>query len=471
MNILALIRSNSRIFLIGGALLVVLISGTVLSSAAKKDVLLIVDGETTQLRTSARTVVGALVDAGVELGPDDRVIPDPESDLEQGDTIEVLRSRLVLVEADGQARWVYSAQDDPVAILADAGLFLEEGDRLWVDGVRYADGFQSPQVRPSQLRLRRAVPLSLDIDGESQVIHSAASTLGEALWENGIELLKGDELTPPAETPLSSQLGISLRRSRPMRIEIDGGWVEARVVAATVGEALDSVGVALVGQDYSVPGIREPLPASGEIKVVRVLEHVRVEQQPIAFGSYYQPSAAIEIDNIELLSTGSYGLKASRVRVRMENGVETGRTVENEWVVREPEPRIVGYGTRIVIRTLETPEGPIEYWRAVEMFATSYSPCGHGAGPDVCIYITRSGLPVAHGTVAVLPSWYEYMAFDQVYVPGYGIGTVGDTGWGIPGRHWIDLAYTDEDFVSWASYVTVYFLTPVPDTIMWILES
>jgi uncharacterized protein YabE (DUF348 family) len=315
------------------------------------------------------------------------------------------------------------------------------------------------------------MPVSLSIGGEDQVLFSAASTLGEALWENGIMLHEGDELVPPADTALSSHMGVTLEHSQTIRIDVDGGTVEARVVAATVGEALDAAGVALVGQDYALPSITSAVPANGNIEVVRVREQVLIEQNPIAFGSYYQPAPDIEIDQTELLSTGSYGLMASRVRVRFENGIETGRVIEDEWVVREPEPRIVGYGTKIVIRTLNTPEGPIEYWRAVEMFATSYSPCGHGAGPTVCIYITRSGMPVAHGTVALLPEWYEYMAFDQVYVPGYGVGTVGDTGWGIPGRHWIDLAYTDEDYVPWASYVTVYFLTPVPDTIMWILES
>jgi uncharacterized protein YabE (DUF348 family) len=473
MQILERLRSNSRVVIISvTAVLVVLVGVVLLSSSSKIDINLIVDSESLQLRTSAHTVGAALRDAGVELGSEDRVIPDLDSSLNQGDSIEVLRARLVLVEVDGEASWVFTAQDDPLAIIADAGLSIDEGDWLWVDGVRFAGEFSHSQERPSQLRLRRAVPLALDIDGQVSAIRSAAPTLGDALWQNGIELMEGDELEPPPETLLSSHLGVFLRRSRPVWIEIDGSMVEARVVAATVGEALDNAGVALVGQDYAVPSINDPLPENGSIMVVRVHEQVLLEQQPIPFGSYYQPAPEIEIDNIELLSTGAYGLRASRVRVRFENGIETGRTVEGEWVVREPEPRIVGYGTKIVIRTLSTPDGPIEYWRAVEMFATSYSPCGHGAGPTVCIYITRSGtLPVAKGTVALLPEWYRYFALTQVYVAGYGLGTVGDTGWGIPGRHWIDLAYEDHDFVSWASYETVYFLTPVPASIMWILES
>lgn len=55
------------------------------------------------------------------------------------------------------------------------------------------------------------------------------------------------------------------------------------------------------------------------------------------------------------------------------------------------------------------------------------------------------------------------MAGQQVYVPGYGHGVIGDSGGGgIPGRYWIDLAYDDENYVGWHHWTTLYFLTPVP---------
>jgi hypothetical protein len=34
----------------------------------------------------------------------------------------------------------------------------------------------------------------------------------------------------------------------------------------------------------------------------------------------------------------------------------------------------------------------------------------------------------------------------------------------------IDLGYTDADFVGWHEWVTVYFITPVPDSILYILQ-
>jgi uncharacterized protein YabE (DUF348 family) len=469
MQFLRQLRSNPKWMMFGGAVLIVLLAAVILSIGFKKDIVIIVDGEAMQIRSGARTVASALNGAGFKPGPDDQVFPDEDNKIVEGDVIELRRARRVWLEIDNQAQWIHTAEISPVGILNAAGVTMEQGDRLWADGVQLKEAMLDAGLRPLELRLKRAMNVLLDIGGEDSVIRSAASTIGEALWENGIQIVEGDEVTPPVETPLANQMLVTVLRSRPLQIEVDGNTLDVRVVADTVGDALSRAGVALVGLDYAVPNLNAPIPESGLIQVIRVQEQVLVEQTAIPFSSFYQPASEIEIDNEVVLQTGAYGLNASRVRVRLENGAETGRTIEGEWVVREPEPRIIGYGTNIIIRTLNTPDGPIEYWRAVEMFATSYSPCRLGPGSTICSYTARSGLPVQQGLVAFLPEWYDYMALTQVYVPGYGIGTVGDTGWGLRGRHWIDLAYGEDDWVSWASNVTVYFLTPVPSEIMWIL--
>jgi resuscitation-promoting factor RpfB len=112
------------------------------------------------------------------------------------------------------------------------------------------------------------------------------------------------------------------------------------------------------------------------------------------------------------------------------------------------------------MRTVDTPDGPLEYWRAVRMYATSYSPCR--IFRDRCDSRTALGAELQKGVVAMTNAWCRYTCGDRVYVPGYGIGTVLDTGGGIPGRYWIDLGYSDDDYVSWHHWVTVYFLAPLP---------
>jgi 3D (Asp-Asp-Asp) domain-containing protein len=310
----------------------------------------------------------------------------------------------------------------------------------------------------------------LTIDGAARTLRSAAPTLGEALWENGIQVFEGDRLEPSAETALEGPLHASLRRGREIQIEADGALIKPRVVASTVGEALAQAGVGLLGLDYAQPGVESALPDDGQVKVIRVVEQVIVEQKPLAFETLYQPDAELEIDNTRLITAGSYGVLVSRVRIRTEDGVEKDRLVEGEWQAHAPEPRVIGYGTKIVIRTLDTPSGPVEYWRAVDMFVTSYSPCRLGPGVDRCGYHTAIGYKVEKGIAAVILSWFRYMRETQVYIPGYGSAIIADTGGGIPGRYWIDVAYSDDDYVPWARWRTIYFLTPIPDNIMYILD-
>jgi 3D (Asp-Asp-Asp) domain-containing protein len=124
----------------------------------------------------------------------------------------------------------------------------------------------------------------------------------------------------------------------------------------------------------------------------------------------------------------------------------------------------MGYGTKVVVQS-ETVDGQtIEYWRKLSVYATSYYP-GEFEGDA----ITRSGVPLTKGIVAVSAAWYPSMASLQVYVPGYGYGTIADSGYGIPGTRWIDLGYDDENYVGWHHWTTIYFLTPIPANIMAVL--
>jgi 3D (Asp-Asp-Asp) domain-containing protein len=194
--------------------------------------------------------------------------------------------------------------------------------------------------------------------------------------------------------------------------------------------------------------------------VVRVSEQVQMEQKPLRFDTLYQPLESLEIDSQQIVQPGAYGIATNRIRVRMEDGQEVTRILEGEWVAQEPVPQIIGYGTQIKIRTVSTPDGALDYWRAVQMYATSYSPSRAGVSPDAPWFgITASGKRLKKGLVAIDRSLIPFGT--MMYVPGYGFAEAADTGSGVKGR-WIDLGYEDDDWVPWSGYVTVYFLTPVP---------
>jgi hypothetical protein len=72
--------------------------------------------------------------------------------------------------------------------------------------------------------------------------------------------------------------------------------------------------------------------------------------------------------------------------------------------------------------------------------------------------------------VGLRPDWYLAMQGQPLYIPGYGFASVEDVCGGCVGRPWIDLGFSDHDFEPWHAGVTVYFLTPVPANVIYVLE-
>jgi uncharacterized protein YabE (DUF348 family) len=366
----------------------------------------------------------------------------------------------VIILADGQLRRLTSREDIAGNLLLQAGLPIFPGDTLSLDGVRIAPQAILPKAPAYHLQLIRAWPVTVHLGTVSRTFSSNAATLGQALWEAGITVQAEEQLSLAMDTPLRGPLQVRLTPSREIAVKTAWGLHRTRTSAATVGQALAEAGLSLEGLDYSLPGPQESLPADGIIQVVQVAEQVSLETSPLPFETQTKPVADLELDQQSVVQEGRYGLAARRIRVREEDGNEVSRQIEAEYVAQEPQPRILGYGTKVVQHTLDTPNGTIKYWRALDMYAVSYNPTSNGGTG------TASGIPLAKGVAAID---VDYIPFGtRMYIPGYGIAVAADVGGGVQGRM-IDLGYSDADYVSWHKWVTVYFLWPPPETIPWII--
>lgn len=437
----------------------------------QKTVTIYDSGQTVSLNTGARTVGEAVESAGITLYPEDILQPNAEAPLQSGQAVTLTRAIAVQIVENGEAFTVRTHQKRLSAILAEAGRTLAPGDAVYADGKHILpEALAVPGPAPHSILIQRATPITVVDGGSSQTISTAALTVGEALAEANVTTFLADSITPPLDSPITPGLTITIARSLPVTIEVDGAAMTARTRRATVAEVLADAGVAVVGLDYTLPPLADAPPADGSpVRVIRVVEQIVVEQEPLAYDVQYQALPDLEIDNTRLVQAGVNGVTASRVRVRYENGVEVSRAVEDQWAAAGPQPRLIGYGAQIVLRTLDTPDGPVQYWRAVRMYATSYSASRSGTSPSAPWYgRTRSGKKLTVGMAAVDLNLMPLGT--RLYVPGYGYVTAEDTGGGVKGKI-IDLGYDDWNYVSWHSYVTVYFVAPVPpaDQIEWIL--
>jgi uncharacterized protein YabE (DUF348 family) len=441
-------------------------------------VTLVVDGQPQYLRTHQETVQGLLREMNVPLQPEDTVAPAGDRELAAGSVVQVRLARPVSIEADGRGVSLLTQRRRVSDVLAEAAVRVNLRDEVLVDGQAWDLDAELPKpsldgarADPLRIVLRRAVPVILTDHEVPVTFYTTKATVGEALLAQGILLYLGDRVTPSLGSRLLPGMRIFVERSTPITIQTQRRILRTRTRQQTVGDALAQEGILLMGMDYSRPAPDVPITDDMAIRVVRVRETQEIEQELIPFETKWVAEAAMMIDRQEVIQPGGVGVIKRRSRVTYEDGQAVANVMEDEWLDRSPSERIIAYGTQIAVFTLDTPDGPFEYWRHFQVLATSYSAATAGVSPDTPHYgITRTGLKAGYGVIAVDPQVISLWA--EVYVPGYGRAVAGDTGGSIRGRH-IDLGFNEDAPPLWYRWVDVYLATPVPpaDQIRYVLPN
>jgi uncharacterized protein YabE (DUF348 family) len=441
-----------------------------------------VNGESWQSRTHQQTIGAFLREVGLVLRPEDIVLPQLNTPLAEGQTVVVQRALPALVEADGQMLERYTHSRTVADLLREAGVDPKPYDVITLDSLPVALSAalphaqwspsrwplsretlarsNSPSLIWTRVKLQRAIPLSIVDGGTQTLIHTVARTVGEALLSQGIVLYLGDQVQPLLGTLLTAGMHVEIHRAKPVTLQVDGKVIQTRTQARDVAQLLSEVGVVLSGKDYATPSLATQVTGNLAVRVVRVVEDWIVETEDIPFETVRRADSTLELDQQHTGQPGQNGVRKRRVHMVYEDGKQTERAVTEEWVERDPTTRIVSYGTKIVIRELETADGVIRYWRKIRVLATSYTAATSGKNPDHPEYgITRLGWWARKGIIAVDSSVIKLRT--NMYVPGYGFGIAGDTGGKIKGR-WIDLCYDEDNLVLWKKWLDVYLLEPVP---------
>jgi resuscitation-promoting factor RpfB len=475
----------------GVALLAVSVAALLVSERFGTPVTITVDGYSQSFRTTQPDVAGLLADQGLALRPEDRVSPAPETPLAADLAVTIVRARPGLVDADGRLHQFYTQARTVGEVIQGAGVRLGAYDEIWLDGAQVAPetALPAPERResasrfarshawsdkdalPVRLHIVRAVPIVVDDGSVPYTLYTTAPTIGEALLREQVSLYLGDHVEPSLGSRVSSGLHVVIERSTPVLVTADGRTTHTRTRGKTVGGTLMDLGILVTDNDRVTPPLDQPVAEQQQIRLVRISHVTLVERKPIPYVSVLVSDDNLEIDTQRLAQAGVNGEHRKRFKVITEDGLEVSRTLVDEWVAAEPVTRMVAFGRKIVPRTLETPDGPVTYWRKIRMYSTSYSPARSGTPKSAPWYgRTRIGLKLRKGIVAVDPKVIPLQSW--VYVPGYGKAIAGDTGGGIKSK-WIDMGFEDFNYESWHGWTDVYLLDPPPSAskIMWVLPN
>jgi uncharacterized protein YabE (DUF348 family) len=195
------------------------------------------------------------------------------------------------------------------------------------------------------VKLRRAKPVELVLDGTPKKVYVHGLTVGEALTELGMPPEERDYVSPDPREDLQRGMRIELRNAVPVTVKADGKTREIVSSAPTVAQLLKEARVRVGAHDRLTPSQDTPPTPEMTIRIVRVRTKIVEERSKIPFGHREEKDAKLEKGLRKVSQQGADGLRVRRYEVQMLDGKAVGKTLQSDKVARKPRDEVLKIGT------------------------------------------------------------------------------------------------------------------------------
>jgi uncharacterized protein YabE (DUF348 family) len=280
--------------------------------------------------------------------------------------------------------------------------------------------------------------LVIDIDGKEETFVTYKGTVKDVLQERGIEVSPKDKLQPSLESKVSEKEPIKLKRAVPVNISVNGTNLEIQTAENNIGDMLDAEEEDLKEQGIEIdkdvdevsPSLDSEVQENLNVKVVKVETKDVVEKQTVKFDTVVEKDENLDKSVKKVKTEGTDGEKEVTYKVVYKDGAEASREVKSTKVISEPQNEVVVEGSGTIYASRG---GSVGGKRQMICSATAYSG-GWGTSSGRKPVRVEGGL----STIAVDPSVIPMGS--KVYVEGYGYAVAADTGTAIKGNK-IDLYF------------------------------
>lgn len=300
---------------------------------------------------------------------------------------------------------------------------------------------------------RRTITIT-DGENPAKVVTTFKRNAIDVLSDNGFKLNEGDKLSIGDDVKLRDGMNIEIFRSMCVSVIASGEEKEYRTTRRKVGEILKELGIAAKDTDKVTPGYYESVEAFSTIHLIRVSDEEVSVKEEIPYESVEKINKSMAKGTKKVTQAGAPGEKQVVYKISYEDGVEVGREVLSEKIIKEPVKRITEVAPRNNMENYQiasagsiqtSRSGDIAYSRVLSMTATGYDASSCGKTPGQRGYgITATGRVAQYGVVAVDPrviplgTKLYIESADGRYV--YGTAIAADTGGAIKGNK-IDLCF------------------------------
>lgn len=233
-------------------------------------------------------------------------------------------SNIVIITADKQERTVPTTASTVGELLERQGIELREGDVV--------EPTVDTQIVSDDFRVNvyRGVPVTI-VDGERKTFtFSAAATPRSMVKQAGIELYPEDNLAllPTDNFLIEGSIGqrVVIERAIPINLNIYGTQVMMRTRAQNVGELLQERDIKLEAGDTVTPAQDTAISPNMQIFLLREGQTIETIEEEVAMPVQTIQDNTLSIGTRVVRQQGSAGRRIVTYRVEQQNGQEVSRT-------------------------------------------------------------------------------------------------------------------------------------------------
>jgi len=258
-----------------------------------------------------------------------------------------LRGEKVSLSLDGQTQTVRTDASTVGELLEDEDIDVSERDII-------APGLDEKIDDGDRVSVKFARQLELNVDGRAHAYWVTSNEVGSALDEIG-RRFRGADLSASRGADISRD-GMTLEVITPKKLTLVIGKQKATkqaIAGLTVRDVLQKVGANHDKDDIVKPRLGRKVSEGDKITVVHVrAKNKNVSREKVPFDTVTKEDSSMPEGEEKTTREGQTGLRDVTYRIEFRNGQFHGKKVVSQKVLKEPVDEVVVVGTK------EEPEVP-----------------------------------------------------------------------------------------------------------------
>jgi uncharacterized protein YabE (DUF348 family) len=249
-------------------------------------------------------------------------------------------SKTVTLSIDGQETEVRVLGDTVRDVLDSQDISVGERDVV-------APGLDSSVSDGSNIALKFARPLDVNLDGEENRYWVTATDVASALDQIGVRFAAADLSVSRGATIGRDGLDLDVVTPKKLTVRLAGDKpAKESVTALTVGQALDELGVDVDKLDEVRPGLGATLEDGDRVVFTNVRKVTKKVTESVAHDTVERTDSSMFDDESETVRAGRDGARRVVYKIRLENGKVADRKALESDLLRKPVAEIVRVGTK-----------------------------------------------------------------------------------------------------------------------------